>query len=156
MHHGDGQPHRRPGRELYRQVGRRRIYDITGLPVHAMHPLLRLMWIREHEPDVFARTTKMLCWSELITSLLGAAPVSDYSVASRTMAFDIRRQEWSGELLAAAGIDPSLMPGLAQSGTVIGEVPRRIGADLGVAPRAKVSSPRVRPGHGCAGLRGDR
>lgn len=121
-----------------RQVGRRRIYDITGLPVHAMHPLLRLMWIREHEPDVFARTTKMLCWSELITSLLGAAPVSDYSVASRTMAFDIRRQEWSGELLAAAGIDPSLMPGLAQSGTVIGEVPRRIGADLGVAPGAKI------------------
>jgi xylulokinase len=114
------------------QVGSRRIYEITGLPVHAMHPLVRLMWIREHEPEVFAGTAKMLCWSELITSLLGAAAVSDYSVASRTMAFDIVRQEWSQEMLTAAGIAPSLMPGLAPSGTVIGEVPGRVADELGI------------------------
>ena len=121
-----------------RKVGRQRLYDITGLPAHAMHPLVRLMWIRDHEPEVFAQTAKMLCWSELITSLLGAAPVCDHSVASRTMAFDVVRQEWSREILAAAGLDPSLMPGLAPSGTVIGEVPARIADDLGVEAGAKV------------------
>ena len=121
-----------------RKVGRQRLYDITGLPAHAMHPLIRLMWIREHEPEVFAATAKMLCWSELITSLLGAAPVSDHSVASRTMAFDVVRQEWSAEILAAAGVDQALMPGLAPSGTVIGEVPARIAGRLGVAAGAQV------------------
>lgn len=121
-----------------RKVGRRRIYQITGLPVHAMHPLIRLMWIREHEPQVFASTTKMLCWSELIASLLGAAPVSDYSVASRTMAFDIVRQEWSEDILAAAGVTSSLMPGLAPSGTAIGEVPVRVAADLGIQAGATI------------------
>lgn len=121
-----------------RKFGRQRLYDITGLPAHAMHPLMRLMWIREHEPEVFAQTAKMLCWSELITSLLGAAPASDYSVASRTMAFDIVRQEWSQEVLDAAGLDPALMPRLAPSGTVIGEVPARIAADLGIEAGASV------------------
>ena len=121
-----------------RQFGRQRLYDITGLPVHAMHPLMRLMWIREHEPEVFAQTAKMLCWSELIAALLGAAAVSDYSVASRTMAFDVGHQEWSHEILAAAGLDPALMPRLAPAGTVIGEVPARIAAGLGVAAGARV------------------
>jgi len=121
-----------------RKVGRQRLYGITGLPAHGMHPLIRLMWIREHEPEVFAATAKMLCWSELISSLLGAAPVSDYSVASRTMAFDVGRQEWSPEILAAAGVDRALMPGLAPSGTVIGEVPARIADGLGVEAGARV------------------
>src|SRR5665647_854321 len=80
----------------------------------------------------------MLCWSELIASLLGAAPISDYSVASRTMALDIGRREWSSEILAAADVAPSLMPGLAPSGTVIGEVSARIAADLGMQTDAKV------------------
>ena len=121
-----------------RKVGRQRLYGITGLPAHAMHPLIRLMWIREHEPEVFAATAKMLCWSELITSLLGAAPVSDHSVASRTMAFDVVRREWSQEILDAAGVDQALMPGLAPSGTVIGEVPAGIAAGLGVEAGARV------------------
>lgn len=121
-----------------RKAGRQRIYEITGLPVHGMHPLLRLMWIREHEPEIFANTAKMLCWSELITSLLGGAAVSDYSVASRTMAFDIVRQEWSAEVLAAADIPASFMPGLAPSGTAIGEVPARIAADLGLPAGTKI------------------
>ena len=80
----------------------------------------------------------MLCWSELITSLLGAAAVSDHSVASRTMAFDVVRQVWSAEILAAAGIDPALMPELAPSGTVIGEVPARIGRRPGLRGRRQI------------------
>jgi xylulokinase len=121
-----------------RKVGPQRIYEITGLPVHGMHPLLRLMWIREHEPEIYANTAKMLCWSELVTSLLGGAAVSDYSVAARTMAFDIVRQEWSQELLAAADIPATFMPGLAPSGTAIGDVPARVAADLGLKPGTKI------------------
>ena len=47
-------------------------------------------------------------------------------------------REWSQEILAAAGVDQALMPGLAPSGTVIGEVPARIAADLGVEAGARV------------------
>jgi xylulokinase len=113
-----------------REFGRAQVYSITGLPVHAMHPIVRLMWLREHKPEVFARTAKMLCWEEFLALRLGVEPVTDYSIASRTMAFNIRDHQWSPELLAAADISPEIFPEARPSGQVIGIIPEWVASSL--------------------------
>ncbi len=78
----------------------------------------------------------------LILKLTGA-PATDYSVASRTMLFDRHRREWSAELLAAAGLEASLMPPAGQSGTPAGRVSREAAEATGLAP----GTPVVLGGH---------
>jgi xylulokinase len=116
-----------------RSVGRRRTYEITGIPVHPMHPLLRLIWLRDHEPHVYRRIDKMLCWEELFASWMGAAPITDFSIASCTMAFDIRRRCWSAEMLETAGIGPGIFPPVVRPGTPVGEMSPALACELGFA-----------------------
>jgi xylulokinase len=123
-----------------RRVGRSRTYEVTGIPVHPMHPLMRLLWLRDHEPDVYRRVDKMLCWEELFASWMGAAPVTDFSIASCTMAFDIRGRSWSAELLDKAGVEPRVFPRAVRPGTAVGEMSRALATELGLGRRPVIVS----------------
>ena len=115
-----------------REFGRERVYSITGLPIHPMHPLVRLMWLRANEPGVFGRIARMLCWGEFLALRLGTEPVTDYSIASRTMAFDIHGRYWSPEMLTAADLPPALFSQIYPSGKAIGTLPDQIAHELGL------------------------
>ena len=64
--------------------------------------------------------------------MLGADPVVDYSLANRTLLFDIHTGDWSDTLLADAGLDRAKLPNTVPSGTLIGIVSAHIAADLGL------------------------
>ena len=69
--------------------------------------------------------------------MLGCEPVTDYSLANRTLLFDIHQQDWSDRLLALTGIDraklPALMPSGSVAGTVCASVARGLNLPDGVA-----------------------
>ncbi|HEY8447973.1 MAG TPA: FGGY-family carbohydrate kinase [Thermomicrobiales bacterium] len=112
-------------------IGREKLARITGQPPHPMFTIAKLMWWRDHDPDLVQRTWKFLCYGDLVSFRLGAEPAIDYSMAARTMAFDIRAHCWAEPVLAAAGIEAEKLATPVPAGTVIGRVRADVASDLG-------------------------
>jgi len=80
------------------------LHHSTGTPVHPMSPLCKLMWFREHEPDLFNQTAKFISVKEFVFYRLFGKYLIDFSIASSTGLFDIRQLTWFAPALALAGV----------------------------------------------------
>lgn len=119
-------------------AGAERLYAITGhYPPWTFAPA-RLRWLREEAPERFARVAKVLTIGDWITHRLCGRAVAEPAGAGETMLFDFARRGWSPELLEAFALPASLLPALAETGAVAGELGAAAARDLGVAPGAPV------------------
>ncbi len=123
---------------LQEKIGFDRMYEINGHRPSACYSIEKLMWIRDHEPDVFESTYKMLLAKDYIICRLTSEFVTDYSEASGTDAFDLRTRRWSEEVLDAAGIPEKLMPSIHASTDVIGTLNKEAAAALGLSEKTAV------------------
>ena len=121
---------------LCEKLGEMRIAEITGLRPHEMYSLPKLMWIKAHRPEVYAAAKHIFLMEDYVVYHLTGAMQIDYSLATRTMALDIRSLEWSREMFDAAGIDINLMskpvPTGTPAGTLTPEAARAVGLAEGV------------------------
>jgi len=115
-----------------------RLYQINGNTLGNHYGLTKLKWIREHQPDLYEQTHKFLLWSSFVSFMLGAEPVVDYSLANRTLLFDIDREAWSEEILELVGLDRARLPDTAPSGTVIGTVSEQVAGELGLPSNVSI------------------
>jgi xylulokinase len=119
---------------LGRALDNERLYRTNGNTLGNPYSLTRLKWIQEHQPELYQKTFRFLLWGGLILFMLGAEPCTDYSLANRTLLFDIDHEDWSDELLAWAELDRGKLPRTVPSGTVVGRMPQQVTADLGLPP----------------------
>jgi xylulokinase len=117
---------------LASQIGRERIFEITGLAVHPMYPLAKVLWLRRHEPDAFASSTRFLALPSYLLMRMGLPAYVDYSLASRFLAFDIRKLNWSVDILSACELAPEQFPILVPAGTIAGKLEACVANDLGL------------------------
>ena len=120
--------------ELVRKIGADRISRITGLAPYPMYSVSKMMWIRRHHPEIYARAAGIQLIEDYYVRLLTGTAQIDYSLASRTMAFDINRLNWSEEIFEAAGIDPALMSRPVPTGTPAGPVTAEAARMTGLDP----------------------
>lgn len=113
-------------------IGAERLYEVNGNILGTQYGLPKLMWIRDNAPEVYARAWKFLLWSGFVSFMLGAEPSVDYSLANRTLLFDLDSRSWSREIAASSGIDLDKFPEPIQAGSVIGGVSAEIAAELGL------------------------
>lgn len=121
-----------------RTLGRKRLFELTGLVVHPTYPIPKILWLREHRPDVYAATDRFLSVTDYVLRRLGLPPYIDYSLASRFLAFDVRRQKWSQEILDAVNLGAERLPIPVPAGTLAGKLSEDAGRNLGVAAGTKV------------------
>jgi len=121
------------------QVGKARIFDITGTVVHPMFPLVKLAWLQRHEPERFAAAARFVSIQEYLLMQLGLPPLIDFSLASRFMAFDVRKQRWSTEMLAPLGLPVDRLPIPVPAGTIAGRLDAAIAESLGLLPGTLVA-----------------
>ncbi len=118
--------------EITAIIGRDRLYEITGLPPGPMPSLCKLLWLKQNEPNVYARTVSWLNTADFIAYQLCGVAATDYSLATRMLAIDINARQWSNKLIEAVGLNPAVFPPLADSGTKLGPVLPEMAADLGL------------------------
>ncbi|MBV8899637.1 MAG: hypothetical protein JOY92_05945, partial [Verrucomicrobia bacterium] len=123
---------------LCKALGHLQIARITGQPPTSLSSLTKVMWWREHRPDLYERTRKFYCYGEFLLSRLGVEPAIDESMASRTMAYDIHQKRWSPELLCQAELEASRFASVVPSGTVVGKMPDATSRQLGLPPGIEI------------------
>jgi xylulokinase len=116
-----------------RTLGRKHLFEITGLIAHPMYPVPKVLWLRKHRPDVFASSFRFLTVIGYVLSRLGLPPYIDYSLASRYLAFDVRQHRWSEEILAATEINAECLPIPVPAGTIAGKLSGTAASQLGLS-----------------------
>lgn len=116
-------------KKLKDQFGAKYIMDITGLPPSEMYALPKLMWMSKHT-DALKKAQYIFFYEDYITHMLTGKRIVSQSLASRSMAYDIKRKEWSQMLLDAAGICADKLSKPAASGTSIGSILPEVATDL--------------------------
>ncbi|WRS27735.1 FGGY-family carbohydrate kinase [Oscillospiraceae bacterium MB08-C2-2] len=108
------------------------IRNITGGRNKPENSLRKLAWIREKEPEIYAKTYKMLqCKDYLMLKMTGRF-VTDYSDASCTGGFDIGKFDWSRELVEALGLDRAKLPEVFPSTHVVGGITPQAATETGL------------------------
>jgi xylulokinase len=118
---------------LNNKVGRETILACTANPVLTGFTLPKLLWVRDHEPALFARVRKVLLPKDYVRFRLTGAYASDVSDASGTALFDVVRRRWSYEMADQAGLDRGILPGVVESSEVSGTVSAAAAATTGLA-----------------------
>jgi len=124
-------------------MGRQRLFQITGLLAHPMYPVPKILWLREHEPEIFNSTASFLTLIGYLLQKMGLPPYVDYSLASRFLAFDVQKLSWSDEILSATELDKARLPVPVPAGTIAGKLNAEAASQLGVS----AGTPVVLGGH---------
>jgi xylulokinase len=109
--------------ELIRQaIGPARLIEITGNDALAGFTAPKLLWVRDHEPEVWARIAHVLLPKDYVRLLLTGDYAVDVADGAGTLLFDLAARTWSAEVLAALGIDPSWLPPTFEGPAITGTV----------------------------------
>ena len=119
--------------ELTEAISLQRLYEITGHSPHTMFSLFKLAWLKENMPDLLGKARKILCFEDLLGYELTGEAVVDYSIAARTMMFDVGQKKWAESILNRIGISADLLAPPAPAGQVIGEVRKHLCEELGLS-----------------------
>ncbi|HVA93112.1 MAG TPA: xylulokinase [Chloroflexota bacterium] len=118
--------------EIMRRVGRERMLAITGNVALAGFTAPKLLWVREHEPQRWARVAQVLLPRDYLNYRLTGILASEPSDAAGTLLFDVRARQWSPEILAALALDAALLPHIVPSAGLIGGVSAAAARTLGL------------------------
>jgi xylulokinase len=125
--------------EIERSVGPEHVLEHTGNRVLPGFTAPKLLWVRAHEPEVYARVAHVLLPKDYVRYRLTGALGTDVSDASGTSVFDVRNRRWSGEMLDALDLPPTWWPDAAESP----EVTAYVHADGAHATRLLEGTPVV-------------
>jgi len=117
-----------------------RCYSISGNAIGNQFGLTKLMWMRDHTPQLYERTYKFLNWSGFVSFMLGAEPTVDFSLANRMLLFDIENEDWSADLIRFAGLDREKLPDCVASGTIVGKVAPSLAGELNLPEGTLIAS----------------
>jgi xylulokinase len=117
---------------LRQNVGAEHIFEITGMPIHTINTLPKLLWLKQHEPDIWKNAARfMLVEDFFIQKMTGLAVISQ-CLASRTQFFDLQRGEWSDEILTTIELDRDRLSMVKPSGTPVKTMIPELAKSLGL------------------------
>ena len=96
--------------EIHRRVGKERFLQITGNVALTGFTAPKILWVQENEADVYTKVRHILLPKDYIRYRLTSEYAMDKADGAGTVLFDLKKRDWSPELLETLGIDPDWMP----------------------------------------------
>ena len=116
-----------------------RLGDIAGNLAMPGFTAPKLLWVREHEPELFARVARVLLPKDWLRFMLSGEAVSEMSDAAGTLWLDVGARDWSDELLAATGLTRAHMPRLVEGSEVSALLKPELAARWGMQGGVKIA-----------------
>lgn len=115
-------------------LGEDRLYQITGAIPSVMYALPKLLWTRKHRREAYEKAKYLCMFADFILMKLGAEHHTDYSLAARTLLFDVNAKCWSREIADAVALDLSLFGKPLPSGSRVGVLSPSMAEALALPP----------------------
>lgn len=125
-------------REITERVGKERLVEISANPALTGFTASKILWVRKHEPTLFAACRKILLPKDYVRYCLTGDLGQDYSDASGTNLLDVGKRCWSSEICKALDIDMDLLPKLYESSEVVGHITKEAAALTGLSGKTLV------------------
>ena len=119
-------------------IGKKKLSELTANIAFAGFTAPKLLWMKKHEPDNFARIRKIMLPKDYINYRLTGVHACDYSDASGMLLLDVEHKRWSKEMLAICGVTEEQMPRLFESYEVIGTIQGFVSGALGLPRDCRV------------------
>jgi xylulokinase len=126
-------------RRVARRFGEKRIFALTGKRCSEQYTLPKLLWLQEHEPRILDECARLLMPLDFLTERLTGECLTDPSMASGTMLFDVGRRAWSARILDAFGLDERKLPGVVPGAAAVGALRPAAAEALGLPPGVTVA-----------------
>jgi xylulokinase len=137
---------------LHRTLGRKRLIELTANPALPNFTLTKLLWVRKHELETFARIAHVLCPKDYVRYRLTGTYAMDVQEASGTLLLDVAHRRWSTEVAKAAGIPEAWLPQLFESQEVCAKISDAAAAITGLAAGTPVVAGAGDQGAGAVGM----
>ena len=118
--------------EMRARLGDQAMHQLTGHVAEAFHVGPKVLWLRRHEPGVFARTRLIFQPRDVVLHRLTGLARTDETHANATLFFNLRERAWDPGLLAAFGIDQALFPPVLRPWEIAAELPPGTAGELGL------------------------
>ena len=138
---------------LGQTFGHRRAYEITGqVKLVATWPAAKILWLKNHEPRLFAEAAKFLLIEDYFLHRLTGEFVTEGSLVTSTCYWNFRTRTWWKEMLATLGIAEGQLPEYRESGEPVGKLRSDIAEELGLSPHTVVCTGALDQACGAIGV----
>ena len=124
--------------EIHARVGREKLIAITANPALTGFTLSKVLWVRNHEPEIYAKCRHILLPKDYVRYVLTGDYATEVSDASGMQMLDVPNRCWSDELLGILDIDRSLLAKVYESCEVTGHISEQAAALTGLSPKTLV------------------
>jgi xylulokinase len=137
---------------LHKVIGRERLIELTANPALPNFTLTKLLWVKEHEPEIFARIAHILCPKDYVRYRLTGTYAMDVQEASGTLLLDVAHRRWSKEVAKIAGIPESWLPELFESPEICAKISDEAAKLTGLKAGTPVAAGAGDQGAGAVGM----
>jgi len=137
---------------LTREIGAERLIELTCNPALPNFTLTKILWVKEHEPEVFGRIAQVMCPKDYVRFRLTGSYGIDVQEASGTLLLDVTHRCWSSEVARAAGISEDWLPEVFESPAVCARISHEAARLTGLVAGTPVVAGAGDQGAGAVGM----
>lgn len=119
-------------------IGKEKLSEYTGNIAFAGFTAPKIIWVKENEPENFAKIVKIMLPKDYLAYKLSGAFCTDYSDASGMLLLDVKNRRWSQKMCDVCGITESMLPKLYESYEAVGTLKKEIAEELGISEEVKI------------------